>query len=98
MVIRIFYRIITGFITNEKIIERLADSYPIRRAAQMTSYLIHRSRQSIEQAKDDLSQNTKINGVSPARFTRSFIREFKQDWSDATRFLIGKPFKSRKRW
>jgi len=40
--------ILRYFANNEKLIERMSESYPIRRAAQLTIYLFHRSKAIME--------------------------------------------------
>lgn len=42
------------FANNDQLINKLAESYPVRRAAQLTVYLFHRSKAIMEdtQAKD----------------------------------------------
>lgn len=38
------WRFITRFLLNERVIDKLADSYPIRRAAQWVVYFINRTK------------------------------------------------------
>lgn len=37
------WRIIQRFLMNDKVVDRLAESYPIRRAAQWVVYFFHKS-------------------------------------------------------
>jgi len=45
MVLRFLLRYL---VNNEKLIDRIAESYPIRRAAQLTIYMFHRSKALME--------------------------------------------------
>jgi hypothetical protein len=86
MVFRIFYRIIYGYIDNEKLISRLSQSYPIRRAAQLVFYAVHRSRKSIEdnlngkQFLNDIKENTS-NRLT--QFKHRFETEFRNELNNA---------------
>lgn len=56
---------------NEQIVNRLSESRPIRRAAQLVSYVIHRSRQSIE---DNVNKTQVIS-----RFSQRLTQEFRNE-------------------
>lgn len=48
--------ILRQLINNEQLVRKLADSYPIRRAAQLTAYFIHKGKEvghdSVEKIKE----------------------------------------------
>ncbi|ODM95525.1 hypothetical protein Ocin01_11157 [Orchesella cincta] len=59
---------------NERLIERIAESYPVRRAAQLTVYLFQRSKSIMEDtgAKD-----------KAVKFKHRFSDELKKEWEKA---------------
>jgi len=68
MVFRFLFRYLAN---NEKLIERLANSYPIKRAAQLSVYLFHRSKVAVEDAK----AQEKLS-----KFKDTFSNELKKEW------------------
>lgn len=71
MVLRFLLRY---FANNEQLINRIAESYPVRRAAQLTVYLFHRSKAIMEdtQAKD-----------KAIKFKDKLSDEMKKEWEKA---------------
>jgi len=59
------------FANNEKLIDRIAESYPVRRAAQLTIYLFHRSKAIMEDT--DAKQKA-------LKFKNRFADELKKEW------------------
>jgi mediator of RNA polymerase II transcription subunit 9 len=69
-------RALIRYFTNtnsEKIIERLSDSYLMRRAAQMSVSLFYRAKAIAEEAKEE-----RIKDMTPDKF-RSFLDKFRQN-------------------
>jgi len=68
------------FINNPQAIDKLAESYPIRRAAQLTLYA-YKKGVSVGQGivQDSLQNGPKKLGS----FTRRFQQEVEQGWKDA---------------
>lgn len=59
-------------INNPQVIEKLAESYPIRRAAQITAYALQQGKEAIKEAAE--SEATKrVN-----RFREDFSQEVKE--------------------
>jgi hypothetical protein len=56
---------------NPQLIDRLANSYPIRRAAQLTVYLFHRSKAVME------DHHVKDRAL---KFKGKFTEEMKKEW------------------
>lgn len=84
MVFRLIFRYL---VNNHQLIDRLAESKPIRRAAQLTAYLFFRSRGAIEEAvKKDfgkkLQQDAVNSGDKVKSFTHTFSNEIKKGFSD----------------
>uniref|UniRef100_A0A1L8DCR1 Uncharacterized protein n=1 Tax=Nyssomyia neivai TaxID=330878 RepID=A0A1L8DCR1_9DIPT len=67
MVLRLLMRYLAN---NEQLVQRLSESYPIRRAAQLTLYAFYRSKMIVEQHQ-----------WTPERF-RSFIRNFSTNFKE----------------
>uniref|UniRef100_A0A1L8ECN4 Uncharacterized protein n=1 Tax=Haematobia irritans TaxID=7368 RepID=A0A1L8ECN4_HAEIR len=65
MVFRILMRYLAN---NEQLINRMAESYPMRRAAQIVVSLMYRAK--------DIAHETKLNEITPERF-KSFMNLFK---------------------
>lgn len=65
-------------------IERLANSYPIRRAAQLTVYFFHRTKSIIEDAniKSKITQGKHIEESTKKaiQFKNTFTKELKSEW------------------
>lgn len=71
MVLRYILRYLAN---NENLINRLAESYPVRRAAQLTVYLFHRSKAIMEDAQ------TKDKAL---KFKSKLSDELKKEWEKA---------------
>lgn len=71
MVFRILMQLISN---NEKLIQQLSESYPVRRAAQLVVLFFHRGKGLIE----DQKLNEKL---TPEQF-RSFINRFARNMRD----------------
>lgn len=67
MVLRMIFRYLAN---NEQLIQRLADSYPMRRAAQLLVSAYYRSRA--------IAQDQKLVEMTPERFKR-MMSAFKED-------------------
>lgn len=65
--------LIRYFANNEKLIERLSDSYFMRRAAQMSVSLFYRAKAIAQEAKEE-----KIKDMTPDKI-RSFLDKFKEN-------------------
>lgn len=59
-------------INNPQIIDKLADSYPIRRAAQLTAYAIQRGKAAAQEATE-AEINKRLN-----KFQDTFKQELKE--------------------
>lgn len=71
MVLRYILRYLAN---NEQLINRIAESYPIRRAAQLTIYLFQRSKAIMEDPQ---------NKQKALRFKNKFSEELKKEWEKA---------------
>lgn len=58
------------FANNEKLVEKLADSYFMRRAAQMAVSVFYRAKSIAQEASEE-----RIKDMSPKKF-RSFLDKF----------------------
>jgi len=74
---------------NTQMIEKMANSYPIRRAAQLTVYLFHRSKAALEdkraiEFKNKITEQMKLTGENPTEKLKSlhtkFQQEFRKEW------------------
>lgn len=61
------------FANNEKLVERLSDSYLMRRAAQMAVSVFYRAKSIAQEASEE-----RIKDMSPQKF-RSFLDKFQQN-------------------
>jgi len=61
------------FANNEKLVERLSDSYLMRRAAQMAVSVFYRAKSIAEEAKEE-----KLKDLGPEKL-RSFLDKFQQN-------------------
>lgn len=80
MVFRFILRYLSN---NEQLIQKLSESYPVRRAAQIFVSFYYRGQSAVEQS------NLKHN-LSPEKFRnfmRNFQRDFKQELENAKREL-----------
>ncbi|XP_005176048.1 protein NCBP2AS2 homolog [Musca domestica] len=66
----VFRFLMRYFANNEQLINRMAESYPMRRAAQIVVSLMYRAK--------DLAHETKLHEMSPDRF-KSFMNLFKDN-------------------
>ncbi|XP_076453211.1 protein NCBP2AS2 homolog [Babylonia areolata] len=71
-------------LNNEQLIQKVAESYPVRRAAQLTAYMFHRGKELGEDGleklkKSDLSHQIKdgasITQQKASRFASTFRTE-----------------------
>ncbi|EDW61699.1 protein NCBP2AS2 homolog [Drosophila virilis] len=67
MVLRLLMRYLAN---NEQLIQRMADSYPMRRAAQLVVSLMYRSK--------SLAREQGLHEMTPERF-KSFVKMFKNN-------------------
>ncbi|EDW08907.1 hypothetical protein AWZ03_003351 [Drosophila navojoa] len=67
MVLRLILRY---FANNEQLIQRMADSYPMRRAAQLVVALMYRSK--------SLAREQGLHEMTPERF-KSFVNMFRNN-------------------
>ncbi|XP_030565735.1 protein NCBP2AS2 homolog [Drosophila novamexicana] len=67
MVLRLLMRYLAN---NEQLIQRMADSYPMRRAAQLVVSLMYRSK--------SLAREQGLHEMTPERF-KSFVNMFKNN-------------------
>lgn len=65
--------ILNRLIHNERLIERMSESYVIRRAAQMTVSLFYRSK--------EFAQQKNLHEMTPEKF-KSFIRSFQNNFKE----------------
>lgn len=61
------------FASNEKLVERLSDSYLMRRAAQMAVSVFYRAKSIAQEAKEE-----RIKDMTPEKF-RSFLDKFQNN-------------------
>ena len=66
-----------------RIIQRLADSWPIRRAAKFTAYLYMRGKHNIEQEVKPLMKD--VSKIDTQRFGQTFKEELKKQWEEANK-------------
>ena len=75
-----------------RIIQRLADSWPIRRAAKFTAYVYMRGKHNLEQELKprikNLEQEVKplmkdVSKIDTQRFGQTFKEEVKKQWEEA---------------
>lgn len=81
--IRLLLRFLSNFANQEQVIERLANSRPIRRSAQMIAYFYHRGNASLKES---------AGGFGPLSgrllgFKQRFVREFREELKEAKRKL-----------
>jgi len=69
------------FINNPQAIDKLAESYPIRRAAQLTLYAYKKGKTVGEGIVQDGLQN---GSQKLGSFSRRFQQEIEQGWKDAS--------------
>ena len=75
-----------------RIIQRLADSWPIRRAAKFTAYMYMRGKHNIEQELKPRIKNLEheakpfmkdVSKIDAQRFGQTFKEELKKQWEEA---------------
>ncbi|KAL8610828.1 hypothetical protein ACOMHN_056683 [Nucella lapillus] len=76
---------------NEQLIQKIAESYPIRRAAQLTAYMFHRGKELGEDGLEklrhsDMSKQVK-DGASAtqdkaSKFASTFRKELDKGWEE----------------
>lgn len=59
-------------INNPQLIERLSESYPIRRAAQLTAYALQQGKEAIKEAAEG-EATKRLN-----QFSKNFTQEVKE--------------------
>lgn len=84
MVLRILLNFINRFANSEQMINKLAESYPIRRSAQFIAYFYHRSI-GYFQTKDPT--NFQLSNNRLTSFKNRFINEFRQEMENNKRKL-----------
>lgn len=67
MVIRILMRYLAN---NEQLVQRLSESYPVRRAAQLMVAAFHRTK--------SIAEDQRLHELTPERF-RNMVNSFKQN-------------------
>ncbi|KAJ7375418.1 hypothetical protein OS493_002182 [Desmophyllum pertusum] len=81
-------RILLRFLANEQVVERLANSYPIRRLAQLTHYTYRRvtlwGNDALDKAvkSSETKENVQQNPQASKRvvsFTRNFMRNIQSE-------------------
>jgi len=93
MPLRFLVRFVFGKLNNEEMIQRLSESYAIKRAAQLTSMWIHRGRNAIEDARESsLVEEIKQTGLRAERIRKTMARELKTDLADLKDVFKLKPF------
>ncbi|CAL1547192.1 unnamed protein product [Lymnaea stagnalis] len=50
-------------LNNEQLIQKIADSYPIRRAAQLTAYFMHKGKEIGEEKLEQLKETDALNRI-----------------------------------
>lgn len=81
MVLRIIINFLSRFANSEQMIQKLSESYPIRRSAQMMAYFYHRTKGTIESGS--------IQGKLPPinnrilTFKNRFMNEFRQEMQNS---------------
>ena len=66
-----------------RLIQSLADSWPIRKAAKFTAYLYLRGKSAIE---EQVAPNLKdMSRIDASRFSQTLRREIQKQWEDAKR-------------
>lgn len=68
--------LLSRFLNNPRIIEKLAESYPIRRAAQLTAYALQRSKIAAGEALE--SETKKRVARFSERLTQEIQKGFKE--------------------
>lgn len=78
-------------LNNEQLIQKMAESYPIRRAAQLTAYLFHRGKELGEEGIEKLRETevtqrmqdeARQTGLRAAQFKQTFSKELQEGLKD----------------
>ncbi|KAL5010686.1 hypothetical protein ScPMuIL_012991 [Solemya velum] len=90
-------RILLRFLTqNEQLIQKLAESYPIRRAAQLTAFMFFRGKSLGQEGLKQLKEMESLQRVTSEAtqransFKDTFSKEFKQEFQEVKRQLQNK--------
>lgn len=94
-------RLLASLVNNLHVVEKLAESRPIRRAAQITAYAITKAQiagrdasdralrsQTLRQVRDEASKVPGDLGEMSGRLKRvrdTFVNEVKSGWKDGSR-------------
>ncbi|KAL9967698.1 hypothetical protein ACROYT_G025985 [Oculina patagonica] len=77
-------RTLLRFLANDQVVERLADSYPIRRMAQITHFMYRRltlwGNDALDKAvkSNEAKENPQVSGRLVS-FTRNFVRNLQNE-------------------
>ena len=74
----VFLRLFNYFVNNPQLVDKLAESYPIRRAAQLTVYAYHKSKSVTQGPLQDGAQRLKA-------FSKTFQDEVQHGWQESTK-------------
>lgn len=94
-------RLLASLINNLRVVDKLAESRPIRRAAQITAYAITKAQiagrdaservlrsQTVRQVRDEAGKVPGDLGEMSGRLRRvrdTFVNEVKEGWKDGSR-------------
>ncbi|XP_034387154.1 protein NCBP2AS2 [Cyclopterus lumpus] len=94
-------RMLLNLLNNLQVVEKLAESRPIRRAAQITAYFITKAQiagrdtskrvmrsQTLRQVRDEVGKAPGDLGELGSRLKRvreTFVNEVKEGWKDGSR-------------
>ncbi|XP_053507893.1 protein NCBP2AS2 [Ictalurus furcatus] len=81
-------RLLYALINNAQLVEKLAESRPIRRAAQLTAFAITRAQIAGKDAARQIRSGEL--GQKGARVRDTFLREVKEGMRDASRQIKDK--------
>jgi len=89
-------RLLMQLLNNEEVIRRLSESYPIRRAAQLTAYFIHKGKEIGDEKMEKLKESDMVNRLKYeqeksasqgknsleryGQFFKNFKYYFKDEW------------------
>ncbi|XP_020620946.1 uncharacterized protein NCBP2-AS2 homolog [Orbicella faveolata] len=83
-----FLRFCTSFLANEQVVERLANTYPIRRLAQLTHYTYRRltlwgndaldKAVKSNEAQESIQKNPQVS-KRLVSFTRNFVKNIQNE-------------------
>nr|XP_027201254.1 uncharacterized protein LOC113795226 [Dermatophagoides pteronyssinus] len=81
MVFRIIFNFLSRFANSEHMIQKLSESYPIRRSAQIMAYFYHRTKGTIE--SDSFKEKLPPLNNRLLTFKNRFMNEFRQEMQNA---------------